>query len=412
MDIVILGAGYGGLRAALDLDERLGDEPDVTLTLVDKHDYHQFRTELHRVAAGTSTFERVRIPLAELLRETAVQTVKGEVTAIDVADHRVSLRDGRQLPFDRLVVALGGEPEYFNIPGVAEFGLTLRSLNSARVIRQHVEETIRRAAAINDPRERAPYLTIVIGGGGLTGVELATELADRCPRLVKEAGLPAGELRLLVVEAAPDILAGFDPRLVEIARRRMHDRGIEVRLGTPIQAVERGAVVLAGGERIPTHTFIWSGGVRGNRVVEAALTTKARGRAVVNAYLQSVDSPDVFCIGDCALALNPRTQQPVAPTAQNAIAQGRVAARNLCALYHGEPLIPYTAQNFGVVASLGRGFGLAHLDGYGLAGLGAAVLKDLVTWKYLFSIGGTRFLWRGLGRAGSEAEQPSPAVPK
>lgn len=397
MRIVILGAGYGGLRTALDAGRRLGAAPDVTIRLIDKHDYHQFRTELHRTAAGTSAIEEARLPLAQVLAGVpGVRPIRGEVKEIEPGNATVSLADGRKLGYDRLVLALGSDPEYFAIPGLQEHGLTLRSINSARVIRDHIEEMLSRAVDESDPAEQERLFTIVVGGGGLTGVEFATELADRLPELGRRFGFSPGRTRLILIEALPDILRGFDRKLIQAARRRLKRKGIALSLAAQIVAVYADRVEIEGGRIIPTRTFIWTGGVRGNSVVEASLETRARGRAVVDRYLRAVEHPEVYAIGDCALALNPRTGQPVAPTAQNAIHQARLVALNLAAEYRGRPLRPYLGKDFGVVASLGKGYGVANLDGFGIRGVPAAALKDLVALHYLYSIGGPRLLWRRL----------------
>lgn len=396
VQIIVLGAGYGGLRTVLDLHRHVGRRKGVHIRLVDKHDYHQFRTELHRTAAGTASPNDVRIPLSAILRGTSVETVKGLVTQIRPDEQIVRIGEDEELRYDRLVVALGSRPEFFNIPGLKENGLALQSLNSADRIRRHIDAQIQAAAQQGDAAARQPYLTVVVGGGGLTGVEFVAELADRLPALVERADIPREELRLITVEAAPGILRGFDQRLVEKAQGVLSRRGVEFLLSTAITGVEAGRVLLADRDAILTRSFVWTGGVRGHEVVEAALTTQARGRAVVNAYLQSVDSEAIYLIGDCALALHPKTGQPVAPTAQNAIAQGRLVARNIWAEMDGTPLSPYRAQQFGLVASLGRGTGLADVGGLPVIGIPAAILKDMITLKYLWSIGGPGLLLRRL----------------
>ncbi|HEX6970718.1 MAG TPA: NAD(P)/FAD-dependent oxidoreductase [Limnochordia bacterium] len=395
MRILILGAGYGGVRVALDLARRLGTEPDVTVQLVDKHDYHQFRTELHRAAAGTSSVEEARLPLKQIFSGLPlVETIRAEVVEIRPDAATVAVADGRLLSYDRLVVALGSDPEYFSIPGLEAHALTLRSLNSARVIREHIERLFAPRAAGSDGRARPGRYTIVVGGGGLTGVEFASELADRLPRLAKRQGLAPGRVRLILIEAQPEILSGFDHRLIIAARRHLSRKGIALELGVKITAVHADRVELEDGRVIPTATFIWTGGVRGNHIVEASLPSKARGRAAVDAFLRVVGHPTIYAIGDCALALHPRSGQPVAPTAQNAIHQGRLVARNLAAEYHGRPLRGYDAKSFGVVASLGRGYGVAEVGKISLLGVPAAVLKDLVALHYIYSLGGARLVWR------------------
>src|SRR5690625_463024 len=287
--------------------------------MVNQTDYHHFRTELHRTAAGTTSPNSVRIPLQSILHGTAVEFVKGEVVAIDPKHREVKLASNQTLEYDRLIVALGSRPEFFNIPGLKDYALPIQSLNSADRIRRHVEEQIAEAAKMDVPVARQPYLTVAVGGGGLTGIEFVAELSERLPRIMRRHDLPPEELRLITIEASPDILQGFDRRLVQTAQNQLAERGVQLWLNTRIVVLHADRVELDGAAPLRTRSIIWTGGVRGSEVVEAALTTNARGRAVVNEFLQSVDAPDIYVVGDCALALHPETGHPVAPTAQNAI---------------------------------------------------------------------------------------------
>lgn len=392
MQIKILGAGYGGVRAALDLDRWLGDREAVQITLVDANDYHQLVTELHKPAAGTAGEQAMVIPLKDIFKHTRVKLLRARVKDILPEEYQVILEGGGVLRYDRLVVALGSVPEYFNIPGVQEHSLTIRSINSARTIREHLEKAFRRAADIDDPAERSPYLTVVVAGGGFTGVEIAGELADRLPQLARELGVPPHEVKVVMVEALPELLQGFSQHLVEQAGRTLAEKKVDVMLGVPITRMEPGVVILQDGRRLRAETVIWSGGVRGNPIVERRFPHRGRGRAVVNEFLQSPAYPDVYLVGDCALALDPATGRPVAPTAQNAVEQGRIAARNIWAQYTGRPLRPYRPMNKGVVVSVGRGIGLARLGAYDVSGAGPAVMKDAITWLYVYSLGGYRLL--------------------
>lgn len=396
MKIRVLGAGYAGVRAALDLDRRLRRR-DVQVSLVNRDGCHELITELHRPAAGTSR-RVLALALADIFAGTGVELLQGSVTDIRLKERQVVLDQKRVLYYDRLVVALGSEPEYFAIPGLAEHSLTLRSLNSAQVIRRHIEAMLTQAAALADPAARRPYLTVVVAGGGFTGVELAGELADGLPVLARRHGLPREELRIITVEAAPDILPGFDEPLIDAAVDVLMRKGVHLVLGTPIVAVEPGGVLLQDGSRIAARTIIWSGGVRAHRLVERCFTTRTRGRAAVNAYLQSVDDPRVYVIGDAALVLHPKTGQPLAPTAQHAVQQGRWAARNLWAELTDRPLRPYPAITMGVVATIGHGVGLARIGPFKLAGRFPAVIKDVNTWRYVYSLGGLRLVLKTLGR--------------
>lgn len=396
--IRVLGAGFAGVRAALDLDRLLGRQ-GVDISIINKDPYHELTTEIYRPAAGRDV-RVLAVPLKDIFAGTSVAVVQGTVTDIRLRERQVVLDRQRILKFDRLVVALGSEPEYFSIPGLRENSLTLKSLNSAENIRRHIDAMLSQAAALANPADRQPFATVIIAGAGLTGVELAGELADQRPVLARRHGLVPEEIRIITVEAAPDILPGFDDALIEAATDMLMRKGVSLILGTPLRAVEPGAVVLEDGTRIAARTIIWSGGVRANRLIEKCFTTRNRGRAVVNEYLQSVDDPTVYIIGDAALAINTRTGQPVAPTAQHAVQQGRLAARNIWAELKGRPLRAYRARTIGVLATVGHDVGLAHIGPIKLFGRFPVVVKDLNTWRYILSLGGTRLLLKVLWRNG------------
>lgn len=398
MNIKIVGAGYGGVRTALDLHRLLRGRRDVRITLIDKQPYHQLITELHKPAAGTLDVEALAIPLRDIFAGTRVRVLIAAVTDICVGQHRIKIQGGRKLKFDRLVVALGSEPEYFSIPGVKEHCLTIQGLNSAIRIREHIEKTLATARDIATERDRRSHLTIVVMGGGFTGVEFAGELADRMPRLARKLGLSPRDVRIITVEAAPDILPGFDEPLVDAAVQTLMRKGVTLMMGVPIVEVGDGFVVLKDGTRIEARTMIWTGGVRAHGLVKQAFSTKARGRAIVNEYLQSVDDASIYVVGDAALAINPATGQPVAPTAQNAVQQGRVAARNIWAEVTGRALTPYEAKSLGVVAMVGRDVGLTRIGPYKLAGRFPAVVKDISTLRYIYSLGGPRLLLKFMYR--------------
>lgn len=398
MNVKIIGGGYGGVRTALDLDRRLRGRRGVRITLIDKQPYHQLITELHKPAAGGSAVEAAAIPLSDIFSGTGVRVLTAAVTDICVGRHRIELQGRRLVKFDRLVVALGSEPEYFSIPGVKQHCLTIQGLNSARHIRQHIETMFAKARSITAERERRPYLTIVVMGGGFTGVEFAGELADRMPTLARKFGLSPRDVRIITIEAAPDILPGFDEPLVDAAVETLVKKGVTLMMGSPIVEVGSGFVALKDGYRVDAQTMIWTGGVRAHGLVEQSFSTRARGRAIVNEYLQSVDDPNIYVVGDAALAINPKTGQPVAPTAQNAVEQGRVAARNIWAEITGRSLTAYTAKTLAVVATVGRDVGLTRIGPYKLAGRFPAVVKDLSTLRYIYSLGGSRLLLKFLYR--------------
>ncbi|OUM98233.1 MAG: hypothetical protein BAA04_07140 [Firmicutes bacterium ZCTH02-B6] len=398
MKIRVLGAGFAGVRAALDLDRLLGGR-GAEISVINRDRYHELITEVYRPAAGRDV-KVLAVPLEDIFAGTSVEVVQGTVTDIRLRERQVVLDRERVLKFDRLVVALGSEPEYFAIPGLRENSLPLNSLNSAENIRRHIDAMLARAAGQQDPERRRALTTVVIAGAGLTGVELAGELADQRPALARRHGLQPEEIRIIAVEAAPDILPGFDQASIDAATNALVRKGVSLILGSPLQAVEPGAVVLADGNRVEARTIIWSGGVRANRLIEKCFTTRTRGRAVVNSYLQSVDEPSVYVVGDAALAINPRTGQPMPPTAQHAVQQGRLAAYNIWAELKGRPLRGYRARTAGTLATVGTDAGLARIGPVTLFGRFPVIVKDLNTWRYILSLGGPRLLLKVLWRHG------------
>lgn len=412
MKVRIIGAGYAGVRAALDLDRRLQRRPDVKITLVDKRPYHQLVTESYRPAAGSTQSKALTIPLQHIFSDTRVRVMQGEVTQIKVAEGRFLLDGDKVLGFDRLIVAPGSQPEYFSIPGVEEHSLAIQGVNSADVVREHIEamfsmarKTAHSGAAGGDADaapltedERRAYLGVVVIGGGFTGVEFAGEFADRIPVLAQQFGFGPDEVRIVCIEAAADIMPGFEDPLVDAAVETLLSKGVSLEMGVPVARVEPGRVLLKDGRVIEARTVIWAGGVRAHPLVAAGFTTGARGRALVNEHLQSVDSPHVYVIGDSALAVDPTTGRYAPPTAQHAIEQGRLAARNVWADIVGLPLDAFRDRSFGVIATVGRDVGLTSLGGFQLAGRLPAVLKDAATLRYIYSLGGTRLLLKFMSK--------------
>jgi len=391
--VVILGAGYGGVKCALTLQHE-SDKDEVGITLVNKHSYHQFITQLHETAVGLSNNKEIRVPLEEILDRARVRLIKDVVLRILPKDNRVVLETGT-LDYDYLVVGLGSEPEFFNIPGLEQHSLTLRSLNSAKLIKTHIENNF--AAFKENPLHRE-LLTIVVGGAGFTGIELAGELADWLHRLAEEYDIKEKLVSLICIEAASSILKGYDRQLIDNAFRVLQEKGVRIITGTAIEGVTEKEVRLGSGETIKTGTFIWTGGIRANKVVtEAGFTASVRGRATVNKYLQAIDFPNVYLIGDNAFIANPTTGEVMGPTAQVAIQSGYAAAQNILAEIRGEDLRVFYPRELGRVVSLGRNVAVAQI-GKKLKPTGrtAGLLKQAIQWKYLFSIGGLRLVARKL----------------
>jgi NADH dehydrogenase len=380
--IVILGAGYGGIVTALRLQKHLNyNEADVTL--VNKHDYHYITTHLHMPAAGTDDPKNAKVEIVSLIDEFKIDFVKSTVVQIRPNDKKVMLEDGA-LSYDYLVIGLGGEPETFGIPGLKEHGLFIRSINSVRLIREHIEYQF---ARFKKDSHRKDYLTFIIGGAGFTGIEFVGELADRIPDLCKEFDVDPSLVKIYNIEASPSILPGFDEDLVVYGKEILEKKGVIFRTGTALKECFADGVVLENGEEIKSATVIWTGGVRGNRLVEAAGFVSTKGRIKVDEYLRIPGYDHIYVIGDCSLVLN-EAGRPYPPTAQMAIKQADSLAHNLVSAIRGSALKPFKYESKGTVASLGKGQAIGVAFERKLKGTTASLLKKLIDLRYLYIIGG------------------------
>jgi len=386
--IVILGAGYGGIVTAIRLQKELNyNEADVTL--VNKHDYHYITTHLHMPAAGTDNPKNARINILSLIDEFKIDFVKSTVVQIKPNEQKVILSDGT-LSYDYLVVGLGGEPETFGIPGLQEYALNIRSLNTVNLIREHIEYQF--AKFKNEPN-RTDYLTFVVGGAGFTGIEFVGELADRMPKLCKQFNVDPSLVKIYNVEAAPTALPGFDPELVSYAMDLLKSKGVTFKLGMPVKECTPDGVVLADGEVIRSATVVWTGGVRGNRLVEEAGFEAKRGRVTVDPFLRTNEKENVYIVGDCAVILNAEGR-PYPPTAQIAMQQGDTVANNLIAVIRGDKQKTFEPSLKGTVASLGKRDAIGVVFKYKVKGLIAVFMKRMIDMRYLYTIGGISLVLR------------------
>src|SRR5690625_2154677 len=321
--IVILGAGYGGLMTAVNLQKRLSAN-QATITLVNKNDYHYQSTWLHESAAGTLHHDRTRIKIADVVNLSKVNFVQDTVVTIKPDERKVVLEND-ELSYDLLVVGLGFEAATFGIPGLEENALMITSLDSTRLIREHIEYNF--ALYHNEEEKNDARLNIVVGGAGFTGIEFVGELANRLPELCKEYDIDRSKVRLINIEAAPTIMPGFDPQLIEYAMSSLEARGVEFITSAMLKECHEDRIVYEkDGEEveIPTMTTVWAAGVKANSIVEESGFETNRGKVEVRPDLRAPDYDNVFVVGDCALIMNEETGSPYPPTAQIAIHQASV----------------------------------------------------------------------------------------
>jgi NADH dehydrogenase len=382
--ILILGGGYGGLLSALSARAHLTPE-EAAITVINRVESHQIITELHRLSAGNVSEQAVALPLEKLLKGKHINLQVGTVQEIDVEARKVALKDGSSYGYDVLVLGLGSETNYFGIPGLQENSLILKSVTDAKRIFGHVKERIR---TYSQSKNKADA-TFVIGGGGLTGVELVGELADELPGICRQYGVDFADVSLYLVEAMPTILPIFSADLIQRATTSLEKRGVQFLTGLAITEVNGDAVSLKDGRTINTSTLVWTGGVQGSSLVANCGVEVNRGRATVNEFLQSVSHPDVFLAGDCAVVFGSEGR-PYPPTAQLAWQMGELVGANIAASFKGITMDTFSPVFSGTLASLGRkdGIGAIGETGIELKGLPASLMKKASNARYLSHING------------------------
>ncbi|PYI52513.1 NAD(P)/FAD-dependent oxidoreductase [Paenibacillus flagellatus] len=382
--IVILGGGYGGLLAALTTRKYMSAE-EATITIVNRFPTHQIITELHRLAAGNLSEKAVALPLEKLLKGKQVNLMVDTVLEISPDNKQVKLAGGAYLQYDLLVVALGSETAFFGIPGLQEHSFTLKSVNDANKLRAHVEARIEAYSISNNKADA----TFVVGGGGLTGIELVGEFADMLPQLCRKYAVDFNDISLYCVEAGPSILAGFAPELVQRAQSSLEKRGVKFLIGVAITEMKETSVSLKDGSSIETNTLVWTGGVQGNAVVANSGIEVNRGRATVTESLQSTSHPDIFLAGDSAVVMSPEGR-PYPPTAQLAWQMGELIGYNIYAYFKGATMESFKPVFSGTLASLGRKDAIGTIGGNQtrLKGLPASLMKEASNIRYLSHING------------------------
>jgi len=361
---------------------------EAEITLVNKHNYHYETTWMHEASAGTLHHDRCRYQIKDVINTSRVNFVQDTVKKIDKEGKKVVLETG-ELSYDYLVVALGSVPETFGISGLKEYAFSIANINSSRQLREHIEYQF---ATYNTEAEKRPErLTIVVGGAGFTGIEFLGEMANRIPELCREYDIDRQQVRLICVEAAPSVLPGFEPELVDYAVNYLEGKGVEFKIGTAVKECTPDGIIVGKDnqtEEIKAGTVVWAAGVRGNPIIEESGFENMRGRVKVKPDLRVEGHDDIFVIGDCSLIINEETERPYPPTAQISMQQGETCANNLAALIHGKETETFSFDNKGSVASLGEHDAIGVAFGRKMTGTTASMMKKIIDNRSLFMIGG------------------------
>ena len=369
--IVVLGGGFGGIEVIHGLERRLGKRAAVELLLVSDHNYLLFTPLLPQVASSLVEPRHIIQPIRDIRGSRRFRFRRDRVERVDLESRRVALAEG-SIPYDRLVIALGGVTPTFSIPGVEAHALNYKSLEDAVLLRDYVIDLAEHADHEPDPGTRRRMLTICVVGGGYTGVELIAELQDFFESYVvpRYRGIDRGDYRLLLLEAGHEILRGVHPVLAERARESLWREGIEVRTGTRVTRVLAGTVEVDGTETIPVGLTVWAAGVKGHpALADLPVEHDRLGRIVVDTYLRIPGHPEVYGVGD-AITIQGRADASI-PIIPAALAHGRLVADNLVAELEGRPLETIEFKPQGMLVSLGERHAVVEIMGLRFSGYAA-----------------------------------------
>jgi NADH dehydrogenase len=370
--IVILGGGFGGLYTVLELEKCLGRDSGVEITLVNRDNFFLFTPMLHEVAASDLDPADIVNPIRKLLKQAHLFV--GNVEAIDLKGKKVIVRHGEgmhahELHFDHLVIALGSVANFFNLPGVEERAVTMQSLNDAVALRSRLIEHLDEADFECCPGLRESLLTVVAAGAGFAGVETVAGVNDFLREAVKfYPNLTKEMIRVVLVEHGPDILPELDGGLGGYAQEKLAGRGVEIRVKTAVASMSEAGVRLNDGSLINSNTLIWTAGSSPNPLLASLPCAKERGRLLADATLELPGWPGVWALGDCAAIRDPRSGRLYPPTAQHALRQGKVLARNVIAALRGTTKQPFVFSTIGQLAAIGRRTGVANIMGVNFSG--------------------------------------------
>ncbi|MEU6244119.1 NAD(P)/FAD-dependent oxidoreductase [Streptomyces sp. NPDC047024] len=386
--ILVVGAGFAGVGCVRHLERKL-ERGEADVTLVTPYSYQLYLPLLPQVASGVLTPQSIAISLRRS-RKYRTRIVPGRAIGVDPEAKVCVVRTltGRILnePYDYIVLTPGSVTRTFDIPGLTEYAIGMKTLAEAAYIRDHVISQLDLADASDDPDERAARLQFVVVGGGYAGTETAACLqrlthaaVERYPRL------DPGLIRWHLIDIAPKLMPELGDRLGQQAMKILRHRGIDVSLGVSVAKVTEDQVTFTDGRVIPTHTLIWTAGVVGSPLIDTFDAEKIRGRLRTTAEMTVPGQDGMFALGDAAAVpdLAKGGDAICPPTAQHAMRQGKVVAENVIAALRGEPLNPYVHHDLGLVVDLGGKDAVSRPLGIELHGILAQLVARGYHWSAL-----------------------------
>ena len=386
--VVIIGGGFGGLRAARALKSA-----PVDVTLIDRRNYHLFQPLLYQVATGSLSPGEIAAPLRSVLsRQKNTRVLLGDVQDINPESKQVLLADGARFDYDSLIVAAGTRSFYYGHEEWREWAPSLKSVDEAVHIRHKILYAFEIAERLSDPVRRREWLTFVIVGGGATGVELAGAIGEIARQTLKNdfRSIHPEEAQIILMDGGPRVLSSFHEELSEKAVRSLAKLGVQVKPGKLVKDVDKEGLTIQshdGTHRLQARTVIWAGGVTVSPLAEVlAQRTKAetdQGRIKVGPQLTIAGYPDIYVVGDLAFSTD-SSGKPLPGVAQVAMQQGTYAAKAILRkVENKKELPPFKYFDKGSLAVIGRWSAVADVFGLHVSGYPAWLIWAFIHLMYI-----------------------------
>lgn len=385
--IVVLGSGFGGMEAVVELEERLREKNDISITLISDQNFTLFTPLLPQVVSSFIEPRHIEQEVRDIRRDKKFRFIRDIVTGFELDRKTVRLSEG-DIPYDYLVIALGSTTNYFRVPGAEENTFPIKTLQDSLELRDHIIDVFEYADHEENPEFQKELLTFVIVGGGYTGVETVAELHDFIcgPKAKSYRGINPKDIRIVLVEAMDKILEGFDQDLAKRAQKRLLKEGIEIKTKAMVTRCFPDGIEINNRETIKAGIVVWTAGVKANSVLDSLPVRKGKfGRILVNDYMQIPEFPEVYAVGDNAIieGSNPaKSSQPLAPVAMHG---GRVAAQNIANSIENKPPVEYSFAPSGLLISLGKNDAVIKIKGIKFSGFFAWLFWNAV---HLFKLVG------------------------
>lgn len=379
--IIIIGGGYAGLQAI----EELAKEPQNEIKLFDKNPYHYMQTDVYDLIANEGDFADVTVDLCTFCTGYCgnVTFFKEEITAIDFKNKKI-ITDIQRYSYDYLIIGVGARTKFYsNVKGLREYGYGVKALHRAMYFKQKFEMSLFKK--LDEGGRYCSPLTIVVAGGGLSGVEIAAQMASFAKAFYADNNFICRKLNIVLVNSGAQILKGVDSKLVALSQKRLDYLGVVTKVNQKVVEVSEYEVRLSSGEIIKMDYMIFAGGIEANGLIYNLDISKNKfGYIEVNEYLQSTKYSEVYAIGDCTTIYS--DSKPLAPTADVAEQMGVHCARNINLIINDQEPIKHSIKSRGILIALGRGYAVASLFGIHIKAYPAYLLKKLVEKIYAWKL--------------------------